>query len=97
MNPQSGTGINSKESLTGTFPKEGKLTKSVEKVTAQVPSLGFMGIALGSMAVSAGLAMFTKRKDLANFIGLWVPSLLVIGLYNKLVKVEGSERAEHLH
>jgi hypothetical protein len=24
----------------------------------------------------------------ANFIGQWAPSLLVIGVYNKLVKVE---------
>jgi hypothetical protein len=30
---------------------------------------------------------------LASFVGLWVPSLLLLGLYNKIVKVAGSERA----
>lgn len=68
-------------------PKEGKLTKSVEKVTAQVPSIAYLGMAAGSMLVSASIAAFTRKKGLANFIGLWVPTLLIIGLYNKMVKI----------
>jgi hypothetical protein len=71
-------------------PHEGKITKTVEKVTAQVPSIGFLGLAVGSMMVSAGLALAGKR-ELANFVGLWAPSLLLIGVYNKLVKVEGHD------
>jgi len=29
---------------------------------------------------------------LAGFIGMWVPSILLLGVYNKIVKVAGSDR-----
>jgi hypothetical protein len=73
-------------------PREGVLTKQIEAYTARVPSLFWFGLAVGSMGLSAGLAAFTKRKYAAHFIGLWVPSLMLIGIYNKLVKLEGSDR-----
>ncbi len=73
------------------IPKEGSLTKQVDQVTAKLPSLGYLGLAMGSMALSAGLAVFTNRKSLANFVGLWVPSFMLMGIYNKLVKLEGSD------
>lgn len=95
MNPQTNIGLNATSS--DTIHKEGELTKTVEKVTAKIPSITFLNLALASMAVSAGIALVSKRKGLANFVGLWAPSLLVMGLYNKLVKVEGSDRTEHLH
>jgi hypothetical protein len=34
------------------------------------------------------------RAPLASFIGMWVPSLLLLGVYNKIVKVAGSDRFE---
>ena len=67
--------------------QEGKVTKRIETQTARVPSLTYMGLAVGSMIASA-TCMLTGRKQLAQFIGQWVPSLLIIGLYNKVVKVE---------
>ena len=78
-------------SLSPPTPKEGALTKRVEKQTARVPSIGYLGLAVGSMAISAGLAIFAPRKEFANFVGLWAPSFLLIGIYNKLVKLEGSD------
>lgn len=78
---------------------EGRMTKAVERYTAKVPSVTWLGLAVGSMLISAGVAAFTNRKNTATFIGLWVPSLLLVGLYNKLVKLEGSDRIdrESLH
>lgn len=67
--------------------QEGKVTKRVEDQTAKIPSLTYMGLAVGSMIASA-TCMLMGKKQLANFIGQWVPSLLIIGLYNKVVKVE---------
>jgi hypothetical protein len=29
----------------------------------------------------------------ANFVGQWAPTFLILGLYNKLVKLEGSDGA----
>jgi hypothetical protein len=64
---------------------EDRGTEMVEEQTAKVPSLAFLGLALGAMAASAALVM-TGRKQLGNFIGQWAPSILIMGLYNKLAK-----------
>ena len=74
------------------LPLEGKITKEIESVTSRIPSGGYLALALGSMAASAAIAAFSKRKTMANFVGLWVPTLMLIGIYNKIVKVEGSDR-----
>lgn len=45
------------------------------------------------------MGRFMRARDprspapLAGFIGMWVPSLLLLGVYNKIVKVAGSDRA----
>ncbi len=46
------------------------------------------------MLVSLGLQLSGKRKtkDVSNFIGQWAPTLLILGLYNKIVKVAGHDR-----
>ena len=72
--------------------REGKLTRDIENVTGRIPSGSYLSMALGSMAVSAALAIFTRKKTLANFVGLWVPTIMLVGIYNKIVKVEGSDR-----
>ncbi|MEZ0391981.1 MAG: hypothetical protein ACAH59_07195 [Pseudobdellovibrionaceae bacterium] len=84
-------GTSSSANATTPHATEGEVTKKIENVTAKVPSLGYLGLAVGSMAISAGLALFTERKSLANFVGLWVPSFMLMGIYNKLVKLEGSD------
>lgn len=76
-------------------PVEGEMTKAIERQTAKIPSIGFLGLAVGSMVASATLAFVAQRKELANFVGLWAPSLLLIGIYNKLVKLEGSDFRSH--
>lgn len=74
-------------------PKEGKMTKRVEQMTAQVPSMAYLGLAASSMILSASIAAFTRKKNAATFVGLWVPTLLLIGVYNKLVKLHPNEDA----
>jgi len=70
---------------------EGPVTKAIEKLTAALPSstwLVFAGASLiGAIALKAA-----RRNHASLFIGQWVPTFLILGLYNKLVKVEGSER-----
>lgn len=67
--------------------KEGRMTRKVEHKTSKVPSMTFFGLAVGSMVASAAL-MLSERKQLANFVGQWAPTILIIGLYSKIVKVE---------
>jgi hypothetical protein len=69
---------------------EGNVTKMIESQTAQVPSGAYLSVAVGAMAVSLAL-MLMDKKGLANFIGQWAPTILIMGLYNKLVKTQGSE------
>ena len=68
---------------------EGKLTEKVDRVTSKVPSLAYLGFAVGSIAASLGL-MVTGRKSAANFVGQWAPTILILGLYNKVVKEIGT-------
>ena len=57
---------------------------------AAVLAAGHIGFALGAMALS-WLFLATGRRNVANFIGQWVPTVLIMGLYNKTVKQHGSE------
>ena len=70
---------------------EGKVTKTIENQTSKIPSGVYLAFAIGSMAMSGALALTSKRKDLANFVGLWAPSFLLLGLYNKIVKNLGPD------
>jgi hypothetical protein len=64
---------------------EDRATETVESQTSKVPSLMWLGLAIGSMAASAALVL-TGRKQLGNFVGQWAPSILIIGVYNKIAK-----------
>jgi hypothetical protein len=69
---------------------EGQIARTIEEQTAKLPSDTFLWAALGSMAVSAALQIAGNQKT-SIFIGQWAPSFLLLGLYNKLVKVAGSD------
>lgn len=69
---------------------EGSLTKQIESVTSKIPSATFLSLAVGSIGLSALLQVCGRKAD-AQFVGQWVPTILTLGLYNKLVKLEGSE------
>jgi hypothetical protein len=70
---------------------EGKTAKAIEKQTAKIPSDVFLWAALGSMAVSAGLKIAGNEKT-ALFVGQWAAPFLLLGVYNKIVKLEGSDK-----
>ncbi|WP_143960867.1 hypothetical protein [Litoribacter populi] len=70
--------------------KEGKLAKTLEDQTAKLPSDVYLWAAVASMGVSFTLKLF-KQDQTALFIGQWAPSFLLLGLYNKIVKVEGHD------
>ncbi|HSK09747.1 MAG TPA: hypothetical protein VK911_09230 [Vicinamibacterales bacterium] len=71
---------------------EGKVAKAIEEQTAKLPSDAFLWMAVGSMAASATLQAL-GNKQVSLFIGQWAPTVLILGLYNKLVKQLGSDRA----
>jgi hypothetical protein len=70
--------------------EEDQLTASIEKFTAQVPSSVYLALSLGSMAASLAFQAANKKHE-ALFIGQWAAPLLILGIYNKLVKIHGSD------
>jgi fluoride ion exporter CrcB/FEX len=73
-----------------TDKREGDMTRTIESVTAAIPSGTFLAFAIGSMALSL-VMMLAGRKNVATFVGQWVPTILIMGLYNKTVKQHGSD------
>jgi hypothetical protein len=72
---------------------EGKTTKRIEKATAAIPSGTFLVLAGGAIVGALALKLLGRHAT-ANFVGEWVPTILMLGVYNKIVKVLGSERGE---
>jgi len=70
--------------------REGPIARSIEQQTAKLPSDTFLWAALGSIGVSL-FFQYTGDDRKANFVGHWAPTFLLLGIYNKLVKLHGSE------
>lgn len=70
---------------------EGPIALSIEQQTAKLPSDVFLWAALGSIGASAALQL-SGRRQMSTFVGQWVPTFLLFGLYNKIVKTMGSDR-----
>jgi hypothetical protein len=76
--------------MIGTQHREGRVARMIEEQTAKLPSDTFLWAAIGAMFTSAALQL-TGKRHLGIFIGQWAPTILILGLYNKLVKVEGHD------
>ena len=70
---------------------EGPIARGIEEQTAKIPSDAFLWTAVAAMTGSLVLQM-SGRKHESLFIGQWVAPFLLFGIYNKLVKIAGSDR-----
>lgn len=70
---------------------EGPVARGIEQYTAQLPSDTFLWAAGASIAASLTL-MATGNRHGALFVGQWAPTFLLLGIYNKIVKVAGSDQ-----
>jgi hypothetical protein len=69
---------------------EGEYTGAIESQTSKIPSGVYLTAAIGSMAASAILKI-SGKDDWSNFVGHWAPAFLILGVYNKMVKQNGSD------
>ena len=69
---------------------EGKTARKMEAQTSQLPSDVWLWAA-GASILASLLFRAVGRSEDANFIGHWAPTFLIIGVYNKIVKLLGSE------
>jgi hypothetical protein len=72
--------------------REGPVARGIEQQTAKLPSDVWLWASIASMGLSMYF-QFTGQEKRANFVGLWAPTMLMFGLYNKLVKLQGSDGA----
>ena len=72
---------------------EGAVAKAIEQQTSKLPSDTFLWAATAAIGTSVTLQMMGKQHA-SLFVGQWAPTLLILGLYNKLVKQLGSDRTE---
>jgi hypothetical protein len=70
---------------------EGRVARAIEDQTARLPSDVFLWAAAGSILGSLALRA-SGDKNGSLFVGQWAPTFLILGLYNKVVKVHGSDR-----
>ena len=92
---QTGTGFGSHENgrTVAQQHTEGTVARGIEKQTAKLPSDLFLWAAAGAIGVSAAFE-FAGNHEKSRFVGQWVAPFLLLGVYNKIVKVAGSDR-EH--
>ena len=83
--------------------KEGPVARAIETQTAKLPSDLFLWGAGASIAGSLIFQLLQPRRmrrfnvpsrngQMSLFVGQWAPTLLMLGLYNKVVKVLGSDQ-----
>jgi len=70
---------------------EGFVAKTIENQTAKIPSDVFLWAAGASIIGSLTLKLMGRDQN-AIFVGQWAAPFLILGVYNKLVKVAGSDR-----
>jgi hypothetical protein len=69
---------------------EDATTKIIEEKTKKIPSDAFLATAFGALALSLSLKLSGRTKD-AMFVGQWVAPILIMGVYNKIVKQESNK------
>jgi hypothetical protein len=77
-------------------PTEDRFTKTIEASTAAIPSIGYLSVAIAAMTLSL-MCQVTGEGKWGNFIAQWVPAWLIIGLYNKRIKMEDHDQYRSLH
>ncbi|MGN7889858.1 hypothetical protein ACN9ML_01645 [Dyadobacter endophyticus] len=72
---------------------EGKVAEAIEEQTSKLPSDIFLWASVGVMGVSLALKIM-GRKHTALFVGQLASPILLMGVYNKIVKTQGHDQQE---
>ena len=73
--------------------REGVVARTIEQQTAKLPSDIFLWAAGASILTSLVLKASGRTHD-ALFVGQWPAPFLLLGVYNKIVKIHGSDGSE---
>jgi hypothetical protein len=78
-------------SLEAMAHSEGPVARRIEEQTAKLPSDTFLWAAVAAMGAALMMQVAGKKHG-SLFIGQWAAPFLLFGVYNKIVKVSGSDR-----
>ena len=73
--------------------REGPIAKAIEKQTAKLPSDVFLWLGLGCLGAAMVLRAM-RRSNTGLLVGEWASPFLIMGLYNKLVRLEGTDNTD---
>lgn len=68
---------------------EGEIARLIEQQSGKLPSHFFLFAAFGAMALSLALEA-SGRERAGRFVAHWPTPLLILGMYNKLIKTLGT-------
>lgn len=69
--------------------------KSISKKKAvAVSPLFYWALAGGAVALTLGWSMRRKKENRTNVVAQWIPTVLLLGIYNKIVKTQSSAQIE---
>jgi len=70
---------------------EGKVAEAIEEQTAKLPSDIFLWASLAAIGTSLTFKIL-GHKHTALFVGQWAAPILLLGVYNKIVKTQGHDK-----
>lgn len=65
------------------------IDRPIDEVASKLPAAPYMAAVAASIVASAALFASGRRLG-ALFVGLWAPTVLNMGIYNKLLQVRHS-------
>ena len=74
--------------MTGCASAEDRVTSTIEGQTTKIPSTLFLAAGLAVIGTSLALEL-SGRRNWSRFVGVLAPTILIMGLYNKVVKQHG--------
>ena len=70
--------------------REGRVATAIEQQTSKLPSDTWLWLAGGAIIGSLVLKSLGRDKD-ALFVGQWPAPFLLLGVYNKIVRLLGTD------
>jgi len=74
--------------------EESKGAKVAEMKPKEAQTSLFITLAGAAVALSLGLAVSKREKSWAVFVGQWAPTILLLGIYDKIVKTDASTKED---
>lgn len=68
---------------------EDLVSGTIQKQIVKLPSDAFLWLAVGSITSSLVLQFMGKREE-SLFVGQWAPTFVLLGVFDKLIKLAGT-------